>query len=277
MKTIYTSLPIYDKLAKQYYERSEHLGGSPTSIVCPRHRLPSFQWLDGTDGAASVLKIELYTEAGFYHDITDYFTLPTFIPLVHDYFAYGGTTLLQLLDAGTYYLKITMNGNVPIYYSEWFKVDCVFGTDEGLPPTATYSTKYLIINFHNDCDLGDFYYHGGFTQTLWLESEPMENSFPLEEEAIKNGEGRLIRTFARQTKKYLVRTNKLPGYMVEVFNRLKLHDTITLTDLVGDTNTVYNLEVEHEYLGDDKYYAKIELTFDYDEVIVTAGCCNNIS
>ena len=139
-----------------------------------------------------------------------------------------------------------------------------------------YSDKYLILNFHNTCDLGDILYHDGFTQTLYFESETMEPSFPLEEEGQKNGEGRFVKTFARQTKKYLARTKAMPDYMVDVFHRLRLHDTITLTDLVGDTNTVYNLEVEHEWLFDDKYYAKAELTFDYDETVVLSGCCSNI-
>jgi hypothetical protein len=137
-----------------------------------------------------------------------------------------------------------------------------------------YSEKYLTLNFHNSCDLGDFYYHGGFNQSLWFESEPMENTFPTEEKGIENGEARFIRSFARQDKKYIVKTKDMPDYMVDVFNRLKLHDTITLTNLVGDVNTVYNLEVEHEWLDTDKYYAKTELTFDYNEAVVLGGCCN---
>lgn len=140
-----------------------------------------------------------------------------------------------------------------------------------------YSTKYLTINYHNDCDLGDILYADGLTQTIWFESEPMENTYPQEEEGVKNGEALFVRSFARQTKKYLVRTFEMPAFMVEVFNRMKLHDTVELIDLVGDENTVYNLEVEHEWLWDDKYYAKIELTFDYNEAFVIAGCCNNLT
>lgn len=506
MKTIITTLPIYDKLSKQCFERGKHAGGdTPTPIICPRHRLPSFQWLDGADGAASVTKIELCdksypgaeetvatnwtSNSGFdtftnpsgleinpainaagicsanstsfntipgtqirisgtlvrdtgvgtepmvllsgpvsqvltvgvnniiltaisdivnavtiyrngateYHftgvsikkiigalDITSWFSsLPA---LAHDYFAYNGDTLNYLLPVGEYYLKITMNNGF-IYYSEWFQVDCVYenlitnpdflgnsydtitisgisilsainlagsaelfsdtfavttgdvikfitfltktsgqipmvriknSSDnsvisntvslvEGLnfitltvTDTATaelnlyntdvanwstseilvireYSTKYLTINFHNDCDLGDIYYHGGFTQTAYIDSEPMEPSFPIEEEGIKNGEGQFIRTFARQVKKYLLRTKEMPDYMVDVFNRMKLCDSIQLIDLVGDVHDVFNLEVEHEWLGTDKYYAKIDLTFDYNEAVVISGCCNNFT
>lgn len=140
-----------------------------------------------------------------------------------------------------------------------------------------YSEKYVTINFSNGCDLGNLYYHGGFEQTLWLVTEPMENTYPQEEEGLNNGEGQFIRTFTRQTKKYLMRTNLLPDYMVEVFNRMKLHDTVEIIDLVGDANNIYNLEVEHEWFDTDKYFVKVDLTFDYNEVFVIAGCCNNIA
>jgi hypothetical protein len=386
MKTIYTTLPIYNKLAKQCYERGRHAGfDTPVPIVCPRHRLPSFQWLDDTDGAASVSRIDLMVEPDHSsQNITTWFTLPTMIPLAHDYFVYNGNTLNKLLTVGIWFLKITMD-NGKVYWSDWFQVDCIYdnlisefpvdqqdfdhfassGTiisqainDAGpagcksdafsvvtgdvfkvlfyltnnagdlpkiylLDPgvaiksnqvdavtgfnnitlTATDTgnwrlhfdnnnvadwltteiiiyretqDNYLILNFHNDCDLGDIYYHGGFTQTLWFKSEPMESVFPLEESGITNGEGQVIRTFARQTKKYIVRTDKMPDYMVDVFNRMRLHDFIELIDLVGDTNTVYNLEVEHEWLAPDRYYAQINLTFDYDETVVIGGCCNNL-
>jgi hypothetical protein len=271
MKTIITTLPIYDNILKQCYERSRRSGNGIIPIISPRHRLPSFQWLDGADGCGSVSKIETLTEAGTADDITAHFAaMPT---LAHDYFTYPGTTLSTILDVGIYYLRITMN-NGKVYYSDWFKVDCVYGDSTQLPPTDhVYSTKYLIINFHNHCDLGDILYQDGLTQTIWLESETMENSFPLKEEGAENGQGRFVRTFGRQTKKYLARTMQLPGYMVDVFNRMRLHDTITITDLVGDVYTVYNLEVEHEWLYDDKYYCKLDLTFDYDETVVVSGCC----
>ncbi len=281
MNTVITTLPIYDKLAKQTYERDnagEHSSGEGLSnvIISARHRLPSFQWIDATDGAASVTKVEVVDTEGTATDITAKFTLPAMIPIEHDYFTYKGTTLNSLLDAGTYYLKITMN-NAKVYYSEWFKVDCVFGSDTGLPPTANYSTKYLVITFYNSCDLGNLYYHNSFVQVLYLDADTMEPSFPLEEKGANDGNGKFIRTWGRQVKKYTVHTKTLPGYMVEVFNRMKLHDTITLRDLVGDLHSVYNLEVEHEWLYDDKFYARLTLTFDYDEAFVTSGCCVNIS
>jgi len=386
MKTIYTTLPIYNKLEKQCFRRGYAAGHDRViPITCPRHRLPSFQWLDGDDNANTVIKVELISEAGVSTDITTYFSaLPL---LVNDYFYYNGDSLNYLLPTGVYYLKITTYADTYIYYSEWFQVTCVYenvmynphGTvsiveydtltvsggaitsavnaagaawcqsnsfdvktgdtfklityltlNSGELPTVylleigvvirsnitqmvsgyneisltatgngtvvfmftntaaadwetaeillqrDYSTKYLILDFYNTCDLGDLLYHHGFTQTLWFESEPMENSFPLDDKGVENGEGRFVRTFGRQTKKYLCRTNLVPDYIAEVMHRAKLHDTITLTNLFGDVNDVYNLEIEHQWNGTDKYYATIDMTFDYNEAFVVAGCCNNM-
>lgn len=167
--------------------------------------------------------------------------------------------------SGDNYIVFNTNGN-----------DVGFSTLEILVH-LDYSDRYIKIDFSNNCDLGDILYQDYFTQTLYLETEPMEMTFPQEDKGVENGEGRFIRTFARQVKKYLVRTLELPDYMVEVFHRMKLHDTVELTNLVGDTNDVYNLEVEHEWLFDDRYYAKCELTFDYDETFVINGCCNNLT
>ena len=520
MKTIYTSLPIYDRLSKQCFERGKHGGfDTPVPIICPRYRLPSFQWNAEADNMGAISKIQLidfkgddyhafpfgdwvthsffttFTHVGLeiteaarianatncisstrkvkegetikiignlnrlsgddgnviackiyagtgevqstnlsngINTITYTFTagdeasglgsvaIYTFIgstchysftgvsididsfnqyfvtlPASHvvgadTYYTYNGDTLNYLLPEGTFYLKIT-TANGYVLYSEWFKSTCVYenlitswindsyagswsssgtkiinavwqagGSNEwssvfsikkgetitlmtfltvtGQVPsvaiyygyvagvtlgtlmsntvalaaglnivtlTATvdatnayirlsnsaaatislsdvlvkrdYSTKYLTINYSNGCDLGDILYHEGLTQTIWFESETMENTYPQDEEGVKNGEQQFVRTFARQLKKYLARTMEMPDFMVEVFHRMKLHDSIELIDLVGNVNDVYNLEVEHDWLGDDKYYAKIDLTFDYNEAFVIGGCCNNFS
>lgn len=394
MKTIYTTLPIYDKLSKQCFQRSKTVlqsGDKPIAIVCPRHRLPSFQWVT-PNHMGTVTKIEMINTSGTV--VSDLVALGYFpagsLPTEDShtagyYYSYKGETLKLLLPTGIYYLKITTEHGY-ILYSEYFKVDCVYENllteiikftyddltvsttiptviaaansegndahtsdsnhftmtkgesvkiifwleqDVGQNPTVyisnsgwtiddseeavaglneitltatwdgdtefhfgndehshfhtgeilvirEYSTKYLTINFHNDCDLGDILYHSGFDQSLWFESETMEQTYPQEDEGVKNGEGQFVSSFARQVKKYLARTKAMPDYMADVFNRLKLHDTVTLIDLVGDSNTVSNLEVEHEWLWDDKYYAKFDLTFDYDEAVVMAGCCNDI-
>lgn len=140
-----------------------------------------------------------------------------------------------------------------------------------------YSDKYIRFDFSNTCDLGDVVYSDGFSQTLWLETEAIEPSFPLEEQGQNNGLGKFIRTFARQVKTYLARTKTVPDFIVQVLHRMKLHDTVTLIDTVGNDNSVYNLNVEHEWLYEDKYSAKSDLTFDYNEAFVVSPCCVNLT
>lgn len=171
-------------------------------------------------------------------------------------------------------LTATRDGLYRVYFQNLAASN--FSTSEVIV-MRDYSEKYVRVVFSNTCDLGDIVYADGLEQTMWLESEPMENTFPLEEEGAKDGYAKFIRSFGRQDKKYLMRTKELPGYMADVIHRITLHDTVYLTDLVGDTNRVYNWDPEHEYLWEDKYYVRFDITFDYDEAFVIGGCCNNLT
>ncbi len=129
MKTVITTLPIYKALRDQCYERGK-ANGCPTfaPIQTPKHRLPSFQWMDDGDGATQVASIYLVDIAGILTDITSYFiALPTLYTsdAGDEYFIYNGDTLNYALPNGHYYLKIIMDTN-HVYYSDWFTVDCVY-------------------------------------------------------------------------------------------------------------------------------------------------------
>jgi hypothetical protein len=131
MKTVITTLPIYKALQDQYRERGLNNGSDVFApIFCPKHRLPSFQWMDDGDGCASVTSVYL-TNGETSIDITTYFpSLASNIELVtsvalENYFIYNGTTLNYALPEGAWYLKITMDTN-HIYYSDWFLVQCVY-------------------------------------------------------------------------------------------------------------------------------------------------------
>lgn len=131
MKTVYTLLPIYKSRASQAPERAVINGAVvplDPYIHTPKHRLPSFQWLDDGDGCATVTSVEMINGEGVSLDITSYFvTLPTLYESEagDDYFVYGGDTLNYALPIGNYYLKITMDNDY-VYYSDWFTVDCVY-------------------------------------------------------------------------------------------------------------------------------------------------------
>jgi hypothetical protein len=140
-----------------------------------------------------------------------------------------------------------------------------------------YSDKYLKFAFEHSCDLGEITYDDGFSQVLYLETETMEPTFPYTEKGQENGYGQFVPTFQRQEKTYLIRTMLLPQFIVDVLHRLKLHDTIVLTDLVGDTNTVTDIEVEHEWQFEDKYYALATIIVGLGEEIIVTGCCTAIN
>lgn len=137
-----------------------------------------------------------------------------------------------------------------------------------------YSEKYIKIDFSNTCDIGDIYYEGDFEQTLWLESETLEPTFPYVEKGVENGLGRFVPAYQRQDKIWLLRTKLIPQYIVDVLHRLKLHDTIVLIDTVGNGYVVKHVDVEHDWQYDDKYYALAQVSLDFDEYALVTGCCS---
>ena len=139
------------------------------------------------------------------------------------------------------------------------------------------SEKYLKFAFEHSCDLGEITYDDGFTQVLYLETETMEPTFPYTEKGQENGYGQFVPTFQRQDKVYLIRTGLIPQHIIDVLQRLKLHDTITLTDLVGDSFTVKEIDTEHEWQFQDRYYAIATITVNLGEGIVVTGCCAAIN
>lgn len=137
-----------------------------------------------------------------------------------------------------------------------------------------YSEKYVRIDFKNTCDIVGIYYEGGFTQSLWLESETMEPTFPYTEKGVENGLGRFVAAYQRQDKIWLLRTKLIPQYIVDVLHRLKLHDDVDLIDTVGNEYAVKHVDVEHDWQFDDKYYATAQVSLDFDEYGLVTGCCS---
>lgn len=386
MKTVYTTLPIYKALRDQCVMRAKYNGAntSYSPVYTPKHRLPSFMWMDDGDGATTVTTIYLISSEDVTTDITSYFTT---LPALYtsddgiDYFIYNGGTLNYALPEGSAYLKIVMDSG-HIYYSDWFTVDCVycnfvktfvnnsfdtfsisdttisscidagagayadstpfqtvyqgqtitvmfFLTETGatnptfsvrstslglisnevtsaaglneLTLTVTspaedafiristsgttnfntteilvytqYACGFVTLSFSNCCNLGDLLYEDDFIQTLWIHSDNIEQSYPYTEKGQENGDGRFIPTFRRQEKQYAIRTEILPQYMIDVLHRLKMHDVMTYIDQVGDTFNVESVDVEHEWFGDDKYFATATITLDLGEAVVAQGCC----
>ena len=136
-----------------------------------------------------------------------------------------------------------------------------------------YSEKFLTINFSNSCDLGDIDYTD-FDQTLWIETEVMEPVFPYTEKGQENGDGEFVPAWQRSDKLYQIRTKLIPQYIVDVLHRLKVHNSVTMIDIVGDEFTVEQIDTEHEWHDNDKYYAIAVISADLGEGVVNSGCCD---
>jgi len=140
-----------------------------------------------------------------------------------------------------------------------------------------FSKDYIIIRFEHSCNLGDIIYETGFEPVVYLETEPMEAVFPYVERGSANGHDQFVPVWQRQDKNFIIRTNLVSQAMVDVLHRLKLHDTIYLTDLVGDISLVEEIEVEHTWQFDDKYYALAVMTVNTGEGIIVTGCCSAVN
>lgn len=146
-----------------------------------------------------------------------------------------------------------------------------FATSEILVYTQ-YACGFVTLSFSNCCNLGDLLYEYDFLQTLWLKSDNIESAFPYVEKGQENGDGKFIPTFRRQEKTYIIRTDIIPQYLVEVLNRLKLHDVMTYIDQVGDAYNVESVDVENEWV-ESKYFATAAITIDLGESVTAFGCC----
>lgn len=337
-----------------------------------------------SNGASRFSLTEVRITSGSFNNFFP--TLPTAYAYDSDvYFMYNGDTLNYLLPLGTYYLKITMDTG-HVYYSDWFRVECICGNlisewptaystydtfktegteilqattatsdncqsndidvvigdvirvityitnisggevpqvylvnpgvavvsniedlaaginDVELTATATgtfrvifnnnnpasweatevivfreYCEDYLQLTFSHSCNLGDIKYEDDFEQVLYLDTEAMEPIFPYEEKGQENGYGVFVPTWQKQDKQYVIKTKLVPQFLVDVLHRLKLHDSITLMDNVGDSFTIEEIDVEHEWQFGDKYYAIVTLTVSLGEKIVVTGCCSAIN
>ena len=147
-----------------------------------------------------------------------------------------------------------------------------FSTSEILIHTQ-YACGFVTLSFTNCCNVGDILYEYDFIQTLWIKSDNIEPAFPYTEKGQENGSGKFIPTFRRQDKTYIIRTEILPQYMIDVLHRLKMHDVMTFIDQIGEAFTVNSVDTEHEWQFDDKYCATATITLDLDEAVVTSGCC----
>ena len=182
----------------------------------------------------------------------------------------------HVLSSGLNDIEIAANSTGEYYLYIYNSAASEFFTSEILV-IRDYSDKYIAITFKHSCNLGDIVYDTGFEQVLYLQSEPMESAFPYVEKGAENGYGLFVPTYQRQDKTYIIRTLLIADYIVDVLHRLKLHDTISLTDLVGDVHEIDEIDTEHTWQFEDKYYATASVTVNLGEQIIITGCCTAIN
>ena len=222
MTTIFAGLPFYSSTAAQDKNRSH----SKLGFYCPTTHLPPFVICDAVaEVPTAAVTYKIYncnnTEVA---DITAYFAAaPTIVPTATNfYIIYDGTALSTALPKGTYYLMAETDTGWN-YFSEHFIV------------TGMISGEWIKLAFSNTSDLGDIPYSEGFTQIVYLNTRL---NYPANEitEVGEEKDGRFIAE--KIVTKYMMRISDYVGRALHrVLVRLPQHDTITITDDVGNVYT----------------------------------------
>ena len=168
------------------------------------------------------------------------------------YVQYNGTALSKNLPLGSYYVEILKSD--ASYYSDWIFISSM----------ANPLAKFIKITFSNTNNLGDLRYEGSFAQTVWLEAilnNPSHEMVNVGEE--KDGvfiAEKIVSKLIYNVIAYVSRG------LYQCLMRLPQHDTITITDEVGNTYTpnVGNIIVEP---GEWSYYdvCKLKISFNDNE------------
>jgi hypothetical protein len=221
MNTVFASLPFYDSLIKQDRVRVNSI----IPIHCPMTQLPPFLIAVGTY-TASISSVKLISCDGTETNITSYFATALSIststdPLFGSYIQYNGTSLNTSLPSGSYYVKITKSDIT--YYSDWIRTMSM----------TSPLTRFIRIDFSNTKNIGNLRYENSFTQTVWLEAilnNPSHEVVNIGEE--KDG----IFIAEKVTTKFIYSVIAyISRGLYNCLVRLPQHDTITVTDEVGNT------------------------------------------
>ena len=135
--------------------------------------------------------------------------------------------------------------------------------------------KVLKLEYWNTCDIGNVFYQGGQHFWFFLNADVGEAFHEITEDGQENGDGDFVPTYRRQIKRYLIRTELLPGYLIDALYFIRLHDNIYLTLKSGEVEKIQNVQIEHEWQF-EKYLATAVITFDMDEKVIVGACCDNM-
>jgi hypothetical protein len=234
MRTIYAGLPFYSLPSKQDYNRVN----SKLPFYTPTTHLPPFIVCDDIAEVPDTITIFLddYSNPnGSGADITSAVSASIISMTDNFYIIYDGSTISPSLAKGVYCLRIdTSTGNS--YYSEVFAV------------VDMTSGNWCKIECSNTNDLGDILYAtGGFESVYYLNTQlgyPVTETVEVGEE--KDGEF----ITEKLVTKYIYRISDYIGRALQrCLLRLPQHDSITITDDVGNTYSpaVGNVQITSEW------------------------------
>ena len=134
---------------------------------------------------------------------------------------------------------------------------------------------YLKIEWWNSSDLGDVLYQTGYKNKIYLDVEVERPDYNVTIESDVNGDNREIPKFKKWEKVYKIPDMHMQEDLLDAFSFMQLHDNIEVTLQTGETITVDQLRVEHEW-EEVGCLAKVTISFTEDYTITTA-CASNIN
>lgn len=246
MKTIYAGLPFYDDIEKQDYRRVN----SQIPFYMPNNEIIPFQFILTATAVPNDVYAYIVDKNGSESTIDAKFPQAIEWKLIGSvyYLVYRGGTLSSNLPYGTYYIRIDVDyGSLDSYYSEQFVV------------INTSSGNWCKIECSNTHDLGDILYAtGGFEQVYYLNTQL---NYPLNEtvEVGEEKDGEFITE--KLVTKYIYRISDYVSKALQrCLLRLPQHDSITITDEMGDTYNpaVGNVKVTDEWPNFDVCHIVIQ-------------------
>lgn len=196
-----------------------------------------------------------------------------------DYIMYCGQDLGLSIPEGCYY-SIIKDSNGNLYYSEVITV-------LDFNPNAS---PYFILEWFNSCDITDVIYHsvagacGPYKNRLYLPDAVLTRpEYPFIESGEEDGNQNFHATFQKLRKQTNLISYKLPEYIIDALNGVKLHNTIQYYYPIRQKQVTLDAAVEVDTVDADVTYVvndcfgNVTLKMTLKEIFVDETCCNNVT
>jgi len=211
--------------------------------------------------------------------ILDKSLLNLFAAQTKDYIIYCGEELATPIPVGCYY-SIIRDENNQLFFSEIITVI-------NFEPN---SSPYFILEWYNSCDFEDIFYKDNsffcaqYKNRLYLEDAVLTRpEYPFKEEGEEDGNSNFNTTFQKLQKNVSLICYKLPEFIVDALQGIRLHDAINYwypmrqNQLVLDNSVnIKSVETSVEYVVND-CFANVTLKMLLNELFVDETCCKEIA